>query len=92
MVILLFFWLSSPEMAEMRVAQRVASGGNIPIDIIHRRYWAGLRNLFDIFVPIVDRWSLYDNTKELSPIVERNNIVNAPLFTKIHASCQNKKK
>lgn len=80
-------------MAEMRVAQRVASGGhNILIDIIHRRYWAGLRNLFDIFVPIVDRWSLYDNTKELSPIVERNNIVNAPLFTKIYASCQNKKK
>lgn len=93
MVILLFFWLSSPEMAEMRVAQRVASGGhNIPIDIIFRRYWAGLRNLFDIFVPIVDRWSLYDNTKELSPIVERNIIVNAPLFTKIHVSCQNKKK
>lgn len=92
-MILLFFWLSSPEMAEMRVAQRVASGGhNIPIDIIFRRYWAGLRNLFDIFVPIVDRWSLYDNTKELSPIVERNNIVNAPLFTKIYASCQNKKK
>lgn len=93
MVILLFFWLSSPEMAEMRVAQRVASGGhNIPVDVIHRRYWAGLRNLFDIFVPIIDRWSLYDNTKELSPIVERNNIVNAPLFTKIYASCQNKKK
>ena len=90
MVILLFFWLSSPEMAEMRVAQRVASGGHN--DIIHRRYWAGLRNLFDIFVPIVDRWSLYDNTKELSPIVERNNIVNAPLLTKIYASCQNKKK
>ncbi len=30
----------SPEMAEMRVASRVASGGhNIPKDVIHRRYW-----------------------------------------------------
>ena len=80
-------------MAEMRVAQRVASGGhNIPRDVTHRRYWAGLRNLFEIFVPIVDRWSLYDNTKELAPVVERNIIANPSLFTKIRESCQNKKK
>lgn len=92
-VILLFFWLSSPEMAEMRVAQRVSSGGhNIPKDVIHRRYWAGLQNLFEIFVPIVDRWSLYDNTKELMPVVERNIIVNPHLFSQIKESCQNKKK
>lgn len=92
-VILLFFWLSSPEMAEMRVAQRVASGGhNIPKDVIHRRYRAGLRNLFEFFVPIVDLWSLYDNTKELTPIVERNIVINSPLFTKIKESCQNRKK
>lgn len=92
-VILLFFWLSSPEMAELRVAQRVASGGhNIPTDIVHRRYWAGLRNLFEIFVPIVDLWSLYDNTKELKPVVERNIVVNTHLYTKIKESCQNKKK
>lgn len=92
-VILLFFWLSSPEMAEMRVAQRVVSGGhNIPKEVIHRRYWAGLRNLFEIFIPIVDLWSLYDNTKELAPVVERNIIVNTPLFVKIKQSCQSKKK
>lgn len=92
-VILLFFWLSSPEMAKMRVAQRVLSGGHdIPPDVIYRRYWAGLRNLFEIFVPVVDLWSLYDNTKELVPIVERNIIVNTPLLTKIKESCQNKKK
>lgn len=92
-VILLFFWLSSPEMAKMRVAQRVLSGGHdTPPDVIYRRYWAGLRNLFEIFVPVVDLWSLYDNTKELVPIVERNIIVNTPLLTKIKESCQNKKK
>lgn len=27
---LLFFWLSSPEMAELRVAKRVAAGGHDP--------------------------------------------------------------
>lgn len=92
-VILLFFWLPSPEMAELRVAQRVASGGhNIPVDVINRRYWAGLQNLFEIFVPIVDLWSLYDNTKELKPVVERNSIKDCILFTKIKETCQNKKK
>lgn len=92
-VILLFFWLSSPEMAEMRVAQRVASGGHdIPKDVIHRRYWAGLRNLFEVFVPIVDLWSLYDNTQELNPIVERNVIINPSQLSKIKESCRNKKK
>lgn len=92
-VVLLFFWLSSPEMAEMRVAQRVSSGGHdIPKDVIHRRYWAGLQNLFEIFIPIVDLWSLYDNTKELVPVVERNTIVDTRLFTKIKELCQNKKK
>jgi len=63
-------------MAEMRVASRVASGGhNIPQDVIHRRYWAGLQNLFEIFVPIIDLWSLYDNNSETQPIVKNGIIV-----------------
>lgn len=88
-VILLFFWLSSPEMAEMRVAQRVASGGhNIPKVVIHRRYWAGLRNLFEIFVPIVDLWSLYDNNTETQPIVKNSIVVANNKFNSIAESCQ----
>lgn len=92
-VILLFFWLPSPEMAEMRVANRVAEGGhNIPRDVIHRRYWLGLSNLFDIFAPIVDVWSLYDNSDSMRPIVERNKIVDSTKLSKIKLSCQNRKK
>ncbi len=53
-VILLFFWLSSPEMAIERVAERVREGGhNIPTETIVRRYWLGLQNFFTIFAPIV---------------------------------------
>lgn len=88
-VILLFFWLSSPEMAEIRVAERVASGGHdIPTDVIHRRYWAGLRNLFEIFIPIVDLWSLYDNNAETKPIVKNSIIVDDEKLNRIKASCQ----
>lgn len=88
LVVLLFFWLPSPQMAVNRVASRVAAGGhNIPMDVIHRRYWAGLRNLFEVFAPIVDAWSLYDNSRNLSPIVEFNEIVDFQKLSKIKESC-----
>lgn len=91
-VVLLFFWLPSPEVAEQRVATRVASGGhNIPKDVIHRRYWTGLRNLFDIFVPIVDRWSIYDNSYAILPVVVYNEVIDMDKLTKIKKSCQNRK-
>ena len=91
-VVLLYFWLPSPEMAVARVASRVASGGHdIPRDVIFRRYWLGLHNLFHIFAPIVDYWSLYDNSKQIQPIVERNVIIKSETLSIIRESCQNKK-
>lgn len=72
---LLFFWPPTPQMARDRVDTRVSSGGhNIPNDVIYRRYWLGLENLFNIFVPIVDVWSLYDNSTILIPIVVKPEI------------------
>lgn len=60
---LLYFWLSSPELAILRVAQRVSNGGhNIPEEVIRRRYRLGMENLSKIFIPIVDDWYLYDNS------------------------------
>ncbi|MBO7068758.1 MAG: zeta toxin family protein [Bacteroidaceae bacterium] len=62
-VTLLFFSLSSAEQAKRRVAQRVSMGGhNIPTDVIVRRYEAGLQNLFQLYMPVCDYWSLYDNS------------------------------
>jgi predicted ABC-type ATPase len=62
-VTLLFFSLSSPEQAVMRVQKRVSMGGhNIPTDVIKRRFAAGLYNLFHLYTPIVDYWALYDNS------------------------------
>lgn len=63
-VSLLFLWLESPENAICRVALRVSEGGhNILEDVILRRYYAGLNNLFQLFMPIVDYWMLVDNTR-----------------------------
>lgn len=62
-VTLLFFSLSTPDQAIARVAKRVSLGGhNIPTEVITRRYDAGLQNFFQMYVPIVDYWTLYDNS------------------------------
>jgi predicted ABC-type ATPase len=48
--VLLFFYLSSPELAKERVRNRVAQGGHsIPETTIERRYERGLANLFNVF-------------------------------------------
>ena len=60
---LLFFWLNSPELNIQRVAERVRSGGHhIPEDVIRRRYVAGLKNFFSLYMPLADTWGAYDNS------------------------------
>ena len=85
---ILFFWLNSPELAIRRVAERVAKGGhNIPEPIIRRRYTAGLKNLFNLFMDHVDYWDIYDNSdyprkqiacggKNAKTIINEDNLFN----------------
>jgi predicted ABC-type ATPase len=41
----------------------VRTGGHgIPEGTVRRRYFAGLKNLHEIYLPVVDRWEVYDNT------------------------------
>lgn len=71
---LIFFWLSSPEVAIQRVAKRVAEGGhNIPEDVIRRRYDAGIHNLFNIYGHVVDRWVLVDNNNNKSVVLAESD-------------------
>jgi predicted ABC-type ATPase len=60
---LLFFWLQNVELAKARVKIRVSEGGhNIETEIIERRYYRGIKNLFEIFLPIVDGALIFDNS------------------------------
>jgi predicted ABC-type ATPase len=60
---LLYFWLSSPDLAQERVKTRVAEGGHyIAPEVIERRYWQGLHLLFDAYLPLVDEALLFDNS------------------------------
>lgn len=63
-VTLLYFWLSSPELAIKRVEDRVRSGGhNVPKDVIRRRYKTGAQNLFSIYTPVSDYWLMVNNSE-----------------------------
>lgn len=87
---LLFFWLPTPETAIARVRRRVIEGGHdIPIDVIRRRYSAGIKNLFEIYMPIVDSWMLVENQSNPRIIIARGGteaetkVLNQKLFMEV---------
>ena len=60
----MFFWLQTVELAKKRVQKRVSEGGhNIETEVIERRYLAGIRNLFNIYLPIANGVFIYDNSE-----------------------------
>jgi predicted ABC-type ATPase len=64
-----FLWLRSPELAVHRVRQRVRSGGHdVAEEVIRRRHDAGLRNFWNLYKPLADAWSVYDNSASTEPI------------------------
>lgn len=73
-VILLFFWLRDAELAKFRVSSRVREGGHdIPVDVIERRYNAGIRNLFDIYLDIADQALLFDNSEGKHELIAKKS-------------------
>ena len=74
-VILLFFWLQNIELAKERVRIRVSEGGhNIEPEVIERRYIRGIKNLFDIYLPIVDGAFIFDNSEAKHELIADKQI------------------
>lgn len=60
---LFFLWLPSADMAVQRVANRVSQQGHdIPEPVIRRRYRSGLRNLVELYRPLVDIFWAYEGS------------------------------
>lgn len=73
-VTLLYFWLSSPEIAIQRVQKRVNQGGhNIPVDVIKRRYKRGLNNFLNLYQNKCDQWMFSDNTNLVPLLIAKKN-------------------
>jgi len=76
-VTLVYFWLSSPELAIERVKARVEDGGhNIGVDVIKRRYVSGLKNLFNLYIPISDYWMVINNSESPFKLIAEGNTNN----------------
>ena len=62
--------LPSAALAINRVALRVKLGGhNIPKADVERRFQRSLHNLFELYLPLADRWTVLDNASgTLRPI------------------------
>ena len=59
---LIFLWLPDVKLALARVADRVSKGGhNIPEPDVRRRFFRGLQNLFHVYRPLFNTWTLFDN-------------------------------
>lgn len=87
---LIFLKLQSPELANVRVQNRVSKGGhNIESPIIARRFQRGLDNLRD-YLSIVDTASIYEASgPELIEIATKSDgqmaILNQNLWNEIYA-------
>ena len=88
--ILLFFGLENVDLAKERVRIRVAEGGHdVASEVIERRYARGIKNLFELYLPIVDEALIFDNSfgnheliadKETSQLL---GIMNQTMFSQI---------
>ena len=66
----LFLWLRSPDLAVQRVRERVRLGGHdVPEVVVRRRYQYGIRNFFDLYLPLATSWSVYDNSVAQTPLL-----------------------
>jgi predicted ABC-type ATPase len=85
----LFFYLNSEELAIFRVKTRVKEGGhNIAVETIKRRYKNGLKNFFNLFLPVVDSWIFINNSGNDYELIaegdfEEEKVFNNNLWNKI---------
>jgi predicted ABC-type ATPase len=72
---LFYFWSPPADACIERVYERKALGGHfVPEETIRRRYEGGLRNFFELYSPIAERWKFYDNTLKPRRLIAEGGI------------------
>ena len=63
LVAIYYFSLTSASLAVRRVKLRVAMGGHdVPDGTVRRRYARSLLNFHSLYLPLADRWVMFDNS------------------------------
>lgn len=80
---LLYFWLSSPNLTVERVAKRVSNGGHhIPSDVIERRYYRGIYNLYNLYMPVCDEWTIVNNIDLVPEVIAKSDSFGKTIFNR----------
>lgn len=73
---LFYLWLQGPDQAVQRVMQRVSQGGHhIPKEVVIRRYFGGLRNVINQYLPLADNVLIVDNSLQDCPKIIAEKIL-----------------
>ena len=69
---MVYIRLASPKLALSRIASRVKQGGHdVPrIDVI-RRFKRGWTNFLNVYQPLADHWTIYENSGSKPRLLER---------------------
>jgi predicted ABC-type ATPase len=69
---IVYLRIASPRLALRRIAARVRQGGhNIPRADVLRRFDRSWKNFVDVYRPLADKWSVYDNSGRVAELLER---------------------
>ncbi len=88
-IVLFFLWIPDADFSRDRVRQRVRDGGHdIPDEAIYRRYPRIMYNLINVYLPLFDKVSCYDNSNPGPELVfehdiNGNSIVNRDIYERI---------
>jgi len=91
-----YLWLPSVDLALARVKLRVEGGGHdVPAPTIRRRFERGRTNFFERYLPLADRWRIYDASPAAGPTLiatgqrtGRRRIVNRDLWEQVTRSAR----
>jgi predicted ABC-type ATPase len=65
-----YLWIPSPELALLRIRDRVESGGhNVPERDVRRRFRRTLSNLFTMYRPVLDTLHFFDNSSDTPRLI-----------------------
>ncbi len=68
-----YLWIPSPELALLRIQDRVRSGGhNVPERDVRRRFARTLGNLFALYRPLLDALRFFDNSSDEPRLIFRD--------------------
>lgn len=78
---LFFLWIPGPELAIERIKDRVREGGhNVPAEDVRRRFTRGIYNFFKLYEPLLDSWTLFDNSKAKPVLIAKRRNSHREVF------------